>query len=398
MLRAPHRAIAMLLLALLGAGAEAAPVSVSQVTLQRLVEAIELAEEDPAAALDVLGRMAERNRRRAGAFALIMQERANLLLREGRLEIARTELEAVFAEEAEDYVPGLRLVLAQTLLFLEDPETALTHLRIWRAQVESPDPAGLFITGYAHLRLEQFPEAAAAVEQAIALNEAAERVQWTELLAYAYTRMGRSDRAIELLEGVIEQHPDQARWWRQLASNHLLVDDLPPGTAALWIASTLEEEAYAGQRRLARLHAAGGMPADGAVMLARAIEGREESAGFEDWMLLGEMWLLAREPDAAIAAFERAAALGEDGEAPLMIAQLHVLREAYGPARDALERARAAYGEAAFPARAWYLLAVVEIHLGDHDAASAAIERCSVDAAYADRGRRLASFIAAAAR
>jgi tetratricopeptide (TPR) repeat protein len=393
------RRAGILFLFLLGcADASAATASVSQGTLQRLVEAIELADEDPEAGLAALGTMAERSRNRPDAFALIMQERANLLLREDRPEQARSELETVFAREGEDFAPGLRMILAQTLLFLDEPAEALAQLRRWRAQLEMPHPDGLFLMGYAQVQLEAFAEAVEALELAIELNAAAPRVQWVEVLAYAYTRMGRVDRAVELLEGMIELHPDQVRWWRQLASNHLLVDRLRPGTATLWIASTLQDDGYTAARRLARLHAAGGMPAEGALLLAAAIDARAEPVEFDDWMLLGEMRMLAREQAAAIAAFERAAAIGEDGEAQLMIAQLHVLREAYGPAREALHRALRAYDEGATPSRGWYLLAVVEIHLDDLDAARVALERLAGDPAYEERGRRLAEHIAAVSR
>ena len=394
----PPRLVLCALVLSLAMQLTAAATSVSQGTLQRLVEAIELSEEDADAALAVLGEMAERNRRRPAAFALIMQERANLLLREDRSGQAREELEAIFSAADADFAPGLRLILAQTLLFDDAPERALEELRVWRAQFERPDPSGLFLMGYAHVQLEAWAEAAEAVELAIELNAAAPRVQWIELLAYAYTRMGRVDRAIELLEDMIELHPDQPRWWRQLASNHLLVDRLAPGTATLWIASRLEDDGYTSARRLARLHAAGGMPAEGAVLLAAAIEARTEATDFEDWMLLGEMWMLARDQAAAVDAFERAAALGEDGEAQLMIAQLHVLREDYGLARAALRRALDAYGAAATPSRAWYLLAVVEIHLDDLVAAREALDRLAEDPAYEERGRRLADHIAAVSR
>ena len=75
-----------------------------------------------------------------------------------------------------------------------------------------------------------------------------------------------------------------------------------------------------------------------------------------------------------------------------MIAQLHAQREEYESARDALEVAVVAYGEST-PSRAYYLLAVIQINLGNLSAASEAVSRLETDEDYQERAANLATYI-----
>ena len=109
-------------------------------------------------------------------------------------------------------------------------------------------------------------------------------------------------------------------------------------------------------------------------------------------MLLGELWMLARETDRAIAVFEQAQAMADQGEAAMIIGQLHAQRENYEAARLALEASAEAYGEEA-PARLHYLLAVIQINLGNMKEAEAALERLAGDEKYWERAENLAAYM-----
>ncbi|TNF89738.1 MAG: tetratricopeptide repeat protein [Gammaproteobacteria bacterium] len=381
----------MLLGLLAGFGAVAhSAEKISPILVQSVLDILTDAEADPEEALSDLGRLSERTRSDVER-AFVLSERAALLIQQDRMDMARAEMALLLAEQPPEFAPRLRNLYATTLLAEENYTEALEQLEMWSAYSEVVHPHGLFLMGYACVRLERYEEAVVALERAVR-SDYPTRDPWVELLAFAYTQVGRPEEAVALLESLIAEHPDRQRWWKQLGGILMLLDRLPEGTAGMAVAQTLEPLSYSDQRRLARLFAHLGMPSEGAELLGVAIEAREEAADFEELMLLGELWMLARETDRAIETFSEAQAVADQGEAALMIAQLHAQREEYELARDALEVAVAAYGEST-PSRAYYLLAVIQINLGNLSAASEAVSRLEMDEDYQERAANLATYI-----
>jgi tetratricopeptide (TPR) repeat protein len=380
----------VLALASLGSGDLFAAERVDPFVAKRVLDILSRAEADPEQALTDLARLAERTRNDLD-LAFVMTERAALLIQQQQLDVAKQEMAEVFAGQKPEFAPRLRHLYATTLLAEEDYAGALTQFELWSTHSEDPHPHGLFLMGYTCIRLERFEDAVVALERAVS-SDYPTRDQWVELLAFSYAQVGRPGDAISLLESLISDHPGLQRWWKQLGGLLMLLDRLPEGAAGFAVAQSIEPLPHADQRRLARLFAHLGMPADGAELLHVAIERREEAAGFEELMLLGELWMLARETERAIDVFTAAQELADQGEAALIIAQLHAQREEYQSARDALEVSVAAYGESA-PARAYYLLAVVQINLGDLAAAADTVALLRADEDYQDQAANLAKYI-----
>lgn len=362
---------------------------------QRLMVIMDQAADRPERALEDLQAVLESRRMSPADKGYIAYERAALLIQLERVDQARSELDSYLDNDEVEFLPRLRLLLAQLLLMDDEPEQALQHLEIWLSAAEQPRPSELSLVGYTYLQLERFSEAAGILERAIGSTETPQP-QWSELLAYAYTRTGRTDDAIALLESIIAEQPSQARWWRQLASIYLLIEDIPKGTAGLVVAGQFEDMVYEDKRRLAGLFTTLNMPADAAVIFSQAIDRRRQAEpdwdSFEDQMLLGEMWMLARELETAVASFQRAAELEESGEPGLKIAQLYLQWERYADAREALLQAIEAYGEST-PSQVNYLLAITEINLGNLQQASDVLMRLRDDPDYAERAQRLDDFI-----
>ena len=362
---------------------------------QRLMVVMELAADDPDKALEDLNNILESRRMTPPDKGFVAYEIAALMVQQERVAAARSRLETWLTDDTVAFLPRLRLLLAQLVLMEDQPRAALEHLEVWRVEVEQPRPSELVLLAYTYLQLEQYSEAIPILERAIESSETP-LPQWSELLAFAYTRVGRTDEAVDLLEAIIEEQPAQARWWRQLASIYLLIENIPKGTAGLVVAGQVEDMNYQDQRRLAGLFATLNMPVDAATLFSQTIEKRRaaepEWESFESQMLLGEMWMMARELETAVASFRRAAEIEINGEPYLKIAQLYLQWERYQEARDALLQATRAYGEST-PAQVNYLLAVTEINLGNLQQASDAIDRLRDDPEYAERAQRLDDFI-----
>ncbi len=356
----------------------------------RVLGALREAETDPDAALESLARIAAQTRTDV-ELAYVLSERVGLLIAEDQTATASRELRALLDDKAPDYSPPLRLLYATILLTEEDYTSALVQLEHWAAYEEAPHPQGLFLQGYSYVRLERFEDAIPPLEAAVNSPDGP-RDPWLELLAYAYTRAGRSAEAVTLLQNMISDHPERTRWWKQLAAILMLQERLPEGTAGLAISENIEPLNSQDRKRLARLFAHVGMPAEGAELLTQTYAERETAPDFEELVLLGELWILARETDRAIAVLERAQAIADQGEAAMMIGQLYTQREDYERARTALNVSVAAYGESA-PPYVYYLLAVVQINLGELEAAAQAVDRLAEDEDYQDRAASLSNYI-----
>ena len=397
-------------LLLIGEISLAAQENIPETISRQVSRIIERVDDSPQAAIDALADLLERRRRSPTVQAYIVRQKAALLIREQQIEQARDDLFGVLNGQAEDFALPLRLMLGQALLMLDDYPQGLQQLEIWAANAQEPDPTGLFLLGYGYLRMEQLDLAIARLEAAMAALEEVPRSHWIELLAYAYARANRPADAQRLMEDLIARDPSEERWWRQLAAVLLLLEDIPRGTAALSIAEQIKPESFVQTRRLARFLAHVGLPADAAALLAAALEqadkqsatpqadATDESDTASDYLLLAEMWVLAREFDAAVAALEQAEALSpEDGKPAFVMGQLYLHWEQYQSASQALGRAAAVYASAE-PEESHgevnYLLAIAHINLKQYDAALVALDRLANDEAYTARGDALERFIA----
>ncbi len=392
------RAVQVLILVVCVAQADiacAAEQAISESLMRRVATAVELADTDPQAAIKSLQGILQRQRLPL-AKAYVAQQKAAIHIREDEITLARDDLAAALDGQPAEFADPLRLMLGQTYLMLDEFAQALIELEIWLSVQQQPDPNGLFLLGFAHLRADQLDQAILRLEQAMQSVQEIPRNHWIELLAYAYAKADRPQDAQQLITRLLERDPAQTRWWRQLASMFLLMEDTQRGTSAAAIAEHIQPESRATTVRLARFLAHVGMPADGAALLQRTFSEGEESEApvtLEHQLLLAEMWVLAREFDAAIAAFERAEQIDpENGKAAWIMGQMYLHWERYTEAARALTRAATLYGEAA-PAQVHYLLAIAHINLKDYAAAQLALRLLADDSAYAERGKALRIYI-----
>lgn len=376
--------------AMSGQASAATQETMDPLLARQLMRVMTDADGDISQMLAGLAELAKR-KRRPDDLKFIIRERAALLIQEEQLSVARTELQAALAGQPEDYAPALRYLLGQIYLLEGDAAAALAPLEIWARYAPDADPAGLFVLAYALVQLERFDAAATRLESIIA-DAAIVRPQWIEVLAYVYAQLGRTDQAITLLNDLVAEHPDNARWWRQLATVYLIIENVPRGTAGFTIATELAGMEFADARRLARLFGFLDMPADGADLLQQAMTDSAEPVSYEDQMLLAELWIVAREFDAAIAALQAASLIAEDGEPLMVMGQLYLQRERFEPAREALIAASAAYAEQATPL-VYYLLAVAQLNAGDLAAAELTIEEFSQDPEFSRRAASLRDYI-----
>ena len=176
----------------------------------------------------------------------------------------------------------------------------------------------------------------------------------------------------------------------------LIMDETSRGTAALTVAELVEPESLSTTIRLARFLAHVGAPADGAALLEDALSTAETELEPKDQLLVAEMWVLAREFDAAIAALRRAERLDpENGKAAMIMGQMYLHWEQYDEAAETLGRAARLYGEEA-PPEVHYLLAVALINLEEYGTARRTLRMLDEKSRYYTKAAALQKFIDAA--
>lgn len=365
--------------------------SMSPRMAQRVLTILDRAEQDPGQALASLKELLESRAPNSSDRGYILYERAALLVQQEQTELAIEEISAALVGRDDDYVPRLRFLLGQLYLMSNEPRLALQQLNTWLRFAQSPRPAELAVVAYTNLQMDNFEDAATVLERAIATADEPQS-QWFELLAFSYTRLNRGDEALALVERVITLEPTNARWWRQLASIYLLLEDVPKGAAGLAVSALVEEIEFNDAIHLAKLFNILGMPADGAQVLEIAFKVDSDSVGFEERMLLAELWMLAREFGFAVREFELAATLDMGGEANWRLGQLYMQRERYTEAGQALAVSISEYAEDV-PPQLYYLMAIVAINLENYDTARAALSHIEDDATYGDRAEQLNSYI-----
>ncbi len=355
---------------------------------------LEQADEDPQGAIDAFTDLATRRQRSKTVMAYIVQQKAALLMREDGISQARDDILAVLEGQPVDFALPLRLMLGQAYLMLDDYRAGLAELETWADASPEADPAGLFLLGYGYLRVDDLERGVARLEEALATVEGAPRNHWIELLAYAYARAERPEDALALMRDLLSRDPSQERWWRQLASVLLLLEDIPRGTAALSIAEHVRSGNFEQRRRVARFLAHMGLPYEGAQALSSALADSDEPPTADDQLLLAEMWILAREFDAAVAALQAVQPrLPDDGKPSLILGQLYLHWERYAEAQSALEQAIRTFGENT-PAQVYYLLAITHINLDAYDDAREVLPFLASDREYSAKGAQLERFIA----
>ncbi len=325
-----------------------------------VAEAMEAGRDaDALARLEVL----RERRLRPAERALVERTRGHLLARAERYPEAIAALRAALETGAVtgQALQDLRLDLGQLLLAEGEDEAGLRLLAAWRADGGELTPPLVDWLAYAYYRNGRSEEAAALLDEAFA--RFAPRRPWYELRAALFMEAEAYEAAVRLLQAGLARFPQSAFLWRQLAAAQLRLERPGEALSALETAR-LQGLLPAGDLVLvARLYGQVGAPYHGARILEEALRRGEVGAEAGHWGLVAEYLLQARERDAALAAFQRASHLAEDGHWDLRRGELLLEIGQWQAARAALDRALARGVKDTVRAR--YLLGVALAESGE---------------------------------
>ncbi|WP_101926941.1 MULTISPECIES: tetratricopeptide repeat protein [Luteimonas] len=291
------------------------------------------------------------------ADALIANERANAYdksmaaLLAGQLLLNDDNARATtYLQQAIDF-GGLKnndhfqsmLIIAQ-LQAQEDQYTeALALLETYLAESGSTDPADQALKGNMLYRLERYPEAVATLKP---LVDAGGEVnpQWTQILMASYAEQGQTAEAAQLAEQIAASAPGDKQSQMNLAVSYLQTDQNDKAAEVLErlrASGQLTEEAE--YRNLYAVY----INSDNKEREAIAVinEGMEKNilpADFRTLSALAQAYYFSDQIAPAIATYQKAAPLAENGETYLNLAKiLHQegrTAEAQAAARQAIDK------------------------------------------------------------
>ena len=376
------RLLSALLLALLVSlptVAAATEQSLSQPTFQALQSAQELLEAgEPAAAIERLERLLAATAKRPYEQAVTLQTLGHAHLAQddyaGAIDRFTRSLElGVLPNEA---AQRLRYNLAQLHLASEDYPAALAQLKSWFEAEPEPGAEALVLLGSLYLQLQRYRDALPPLHTAIERSEQP-REPWYQALLGAYYELQDYQRCEQLLREMLQRFPERGTYWRQLSGIHLLRDDYAGALEVMELAYLGGHlEAERDLLNLVQLYRHGEAPYKAAALAQREIERGHIEASPENWELVANAWIAAREVERAIAALERAGSAGGAAELGLQLARLHIERhewpEAVETLQPLLKRERL---EVDARGRGWLLLGIARYELGRLGEARQAFEQ-----------------------
>lgn len=232
--------------------------------------------------------------------------------------------------------------LAQLQFTIEDYETALNTVQRLMAIVPEPSADIYMLEGQAYFQLGKYETAVGPIKKAVDMNKAqgnVPRENWLLLLRVCYWELKDFPNMLLVLEELIQAYPKDS-YVLTLAGVYSELGDTKKQlalTEALYEKGYIDGKAHA--VNLANLYLLHGVPYKAAKVLETNLEADNIQADVRNLRLLSQAWYSAREDRKAIPPLRQAAALSEDGELYIRLAQSYINLEEWSEAETAASRA-----------------------------------------------------------
>jgi tetratricopeptide (TPR) repeat protein len=333
--------------------------AVGEWAYKKLSESHELlADEKWAEALALMNEMSQRKRLNPHEQALMWQTYAYIQSSQQKYKQATESFEKCLALDALPEAAALNTQynLGQLYMSIERYDTAAKTLEDWLSKVENPAGSAYYLLAMAHVQNEDFARALPHARSAVA--RAKEPVEsWLQLLLSLEFELKHYRKVADILEVLVTHFPSKT-YYLQLSAIYNELDREKRSLAVLelaYVQDLLDRESEL--LNLAQLYLFHDVPYRAAHVLEKGLGEKRIDDEADNWELLGNAWLQAREYDRVIAPLGRAAKLSEDGDIYLRLAQVHMERDEFSEALAALENAFAK-GGLEEPGRAYLLLGI----------------------------------------
>lgn len=163
-----------------------------------------------------------------------------------------------------------------------------------------------------------------------------DRVRWQEIFLHQALEGGLHAEALAFARELVDQEPQQPRWWKALAHIHLASDRLADGLAALLAYSALTPPDRQETRLMADLFLQADIPARAAELYARHLQAGPD---VQIVQRLAMAYVRMDRPDEALAVIARSGQVGSDPRLLLLQGEISYSKRRYAEAADSYRRA-----------------------------------------------------------
>lgn len=321
------------------------------------------------------------------AQALALQGMANVKYNDGDLKGAIALLSQALDNGVlpNDTYFQLQYELAQFQLADEQYQPAIDTIVKWRNEGKKDTAESHALEGNAYYRLEKYPEAIAAMKQALSMTDKPQS-SWNQILMASYAESGQSDQAAQLAEQQLAANPNDTTALNNAVAVLMQAQKYPEAIALMEKAKAQgalkSEKDYV---NLAKLYLITGQNSDdpkpNAVKAVQTLEdGMSKGvvpSSYDNYKLLGDANYVGGNESKAIDAYKKAMPMAKDGEAAIRAGQLLLSQNKYSDARTLIQQGIAKGVQ--HRGTAYMMLAEAERGLKNKPAAIAAMKQAAQD-------------------
>jgi tetratricopeptide (TPR) repeat protein len=233
-----------------------------------------------------------------------------------------------------------RFQVARFYMAEERWDDGVEALKEWFATTSTPNSAAYHLLALAYYQLEDYEAALEPAQKAIDLAGGKPQESWLQLLVALRLKREEYGLVAPLLKQLIEASPEKKSYWLQLSAVDLTLGNYEDAAVPMQLAyraGLLADEQDV--MRLARILYQITAPYRAAQIVSEAIEKGRLKSDVESYEFLANCWIAAREYEKGIEPLRRAADLSDNGELYVRLAEVHVQREEWQDAAEAMRLA-----------------------------------------------------------
>jgi tetratricopeptide (TPR) repeat protein len=255
-----------------------------------------------------------------------------------------------------------RFNVAQLYIVTEQFQEAVDTLKKWFEEASKPTSAAYYMLAIAYYQLDEIEEAIVPAETSVRIAKKPKEA-WLQLLIGLYYESKQYEKAVDPLKAVLIMNPKKT-YWKQLSSLYAHIGE---ENASLAVMQLAYDQGFLDidrdLRSLAQLYLFSELPYRAARVIDKGFNDGIVEPDVQSYEMLANSWLHAKEYDAALEPLERGAELSPAGVLYQRLGAVHIERERWGKASDALEKALGK-GELDNPGNAHLLCAIAFYHQG----------------------------------
>ena len=231
--------------------------------------------------------------------------------------------------------------LAQLHFTVEDFDKALEVINQLIAMLDEPAADVYMLKGQAYFQMQEYEKALEPIKIAVQMYRDQGKVpneNWLLLLRVIYWEMKDFPNMLTVLQELVEEYPKDT-YVLTLAGVYSELGDTKKQlalTEALYDAGYIDGKTHA--VNLANLYLLHGIPYKAATVLEKEMDAGTVEPDVRNLRLLSQAWYQARNDKKSIPPLVKAAAMGDDGELYMRLAQSYLNLEMWGEAAQAAKK------------------------------------------------------------